>query len=94
MFEEQPGEEAPYERLLGDAMIGDGPSSLARTPVEGRLGGGPTQSLKHTTGFARIGGAVGGRKKLTRSSLQTAVGTTPDRRRHPDDGLPVFRTST
>jgi len=24
LFEDQPGEEAPYERLLGDAMIGDG----------------------------------------------------------------------
>jgi glucose-6-phosphate 1-dehydrogenase len=24
LFEEQPGEESPYERLLGDAMIGDG----------------------------------------------------------------------
>ena len=23
LFEEQPGEESPYERLLGDAMIGD-----------------------------------------------------------------------
>ena len=24
LLEQQPGEEAPYERLLGDAMIGDG----------------------------------------------------------------------
>ena len=30
--EEQAGEEAPYERLLGDAMKGDRASLLARTP--------------------------------------------------------------
>ena len=31
LLEEQPGEESPYERLLGDAMAGDGRSSPART---------------------------------------------------------------
>ena len=34
MFEEQPGEEAPYERLLGDAMIGDGALFTREDAVE------------------------------------------------------------
>jgi glucose-6-phosphate 1-dehydrogenase len=34
LFEEQPGEEAPYERLLGDAMIGDGALFAREDAVE------------------------------------------------------------
>jgi glucose-6-phosphate 1-dehydrogenase len=34
LFEEQPGEEAPYERLLGDAMIGDGALFTREDAVE------------------------------------------------------------
>ena len=45
------------------------------------------RSLRRTTGFAPTSAAAGGRKRLTRSSLQTAVGTTPGLRRHPDDEL-------
>ena len=34
LFEEWPGEEAPYERLLGDAMIGDGALFTREDAVE------------------------------------------------------------
>jgi glucose-6-phosphate 1-dehydrogenase len=34
LFEEQPGEETPYERLLGDAMIGDGALFTREDAVE------------------------------------------------------------
>ena len=40
-----------------------------------------TPSLRHTTGFALTIAIVGGRKRLTQSSLQTAVGTIPVPRR-------------
>src|SRR5471032_1704747 len=59
-------------------------SSLARTRWKppGRLS---TQSLRGTTRLAPTGVEVGGRKRLTRLSLLTAVGTTPYPRSHPDD---------
>ena len=44
------------------------------------------QSSSSTTGFAPTGAAAGGRRRLTRSSPQTAAGTTPRRSPHPDDG--------
>jgi len=34
LFEEQPGEETPYERLLGDAMTGDGALFTRENAVE------------------------------------------------------------
>ncbi len=34
LFEERPGEETPYERLLGDAMIGDGALFTREDAVE------------------------------------------------------------
>ena len=34
MVEEQPGEESPYERLLGDAMAGDGALFTREDAVE------------------------------------------------------------
>ncbi len=34
LFEERPGEESPYERLLGDAMIGDGALFTREDAVE------------------------------------------------------------
>ena len=34
LFEEQPGEESPYERLLGDAMTGDGALFTREDAVE------------------------------------------------------------
>jgi hypothetical protein len=44
-----------------------------------------TQSLSGTTRLAPTGVEVGGRKRLTRLSLRTAVGTTLYPRRHPHD---------
>ena len=34
LVEQQPGEESPYERLLGDAMAGDGPLFTREDAVE------------------------------------------------------------
>ena len=34
LFEERPGEEAPYERLLGDALVGDGALFTREDAVE------------------------------------------------------------
>src|ERR1039458_6779996 len=58
------------------------------SPVKTRLkplGRWSIQSLRTTTGLAPTGAAVGGRKRLTRSSRQTAFGTTPAPTRHRDD---------
>jgi len=52
-----------------------------------------SQSLKHTTGLAPTNAAVGGRKRLMRSSLQTAIGTTPDQRTHPQ-AVPFTKTNS
>src|SRR5579862_1109073 len=41
--------------------------------------------LNTTTGFAPTSATAGDRSKLTSSSLRTAGGTTPDRRRHPEN---------
>src|SRR6478752_5186310 len=43
------------------------------------------QSLRNITAFAPTGAAVGGRKRLMPSSLQTAVGITPGTKTHPKD---------
>ncbi len=44
--EEQPGEETPYERLLGDAMRGDG-ALFARKRGRGRMGSGGHGAQEH-----------------------------------------------
>ncbi len=38
LIEEQPGEESPYERLLGDAMVGDGALFTREDAVEAAWG--------------------------------------------------------
>src|SRR5271165_6992865 len=43
-----------------------------------------TQSLRRTTRLAPTGDEVGGRKRPTRLSPRTVVGTTPNPSRHPD----------
>src|ERR1017187_7349488 len=43
------------------------------------------QSLRPTTGLAPTSATAGDRKSLTRSLLQTALGTTPALKKHPDD---------
>src|SRR5665213_392208 len=48
-------------------------------------------SSKRTTGFDPTDAIAGGQRRPTRSSLQTAAGTTPDSRGHPDEPtLPVL----
>ena len=72
LVEEQPGEESPYERLLGDAMAGDGASSPVRTRLRppGRWS---TQSLRTTTGpplqARQLGAERGGRADRSRRLL-------------------------
>ena len=59
----------------------------------GRLGGGRPGPRRPTTGPAPTSAAVGGRKRPTRSSRQTAAGTTPSPRRRPDDATCPGRVS-
>src|SRR5579864_5686807 len=47
------------------------------------------QSSRGTTGFDPTGAIAGGQRRLTRSSLQTGAGTTPDPRGHPDEPTPA-----
>ena len=49
-----------------------------------------TQSLRGTTRFAPTGAEVGGRKRLTRLSLRSLVGTTPYPRRDFRSDVPVL----
>src|ERR1035437_1963993 len=59
-------------------------------PVRTRLrppGQSSIQSLRPITGLDRTNATAGGRKRLTRSSVQTVVGTTPAPRRHPSQCL-------
>ena len=56
------------------------PATERSSPVRTRLrppGRWSIRSLRTTTGFAPTSAAAGGRKRLTRSSQQTAAGTTP-----------------
>ena len=63
LFEEWPGEEAPYERLLGDAMIGDGALlAPARTQLRPR-GRWSIQSFRTTTRLVPTNAAARGPKK-------------------------------
>ncbi len=92
LVEEQPGEESPYERLLGDAMAGDGALFTREDAVEAAWAVvEPVLRTHHRP--APTSTAVGGRKRLTRSSQQTAAGTTPSPRRHPDDATCSGRVS-
>ena len=76
LVEEEPGEETPYERLLGDAMAGDGALFTREDAVEAAWAVVDPGSQKRTTGRAPTSAAAGDRKRLTRSSPQTAAGTT------------------
>ena len=49
------------------------------------LGRSSIPSLRPTTGSALTSAVAGDRKRLTRSWIQAAVGTTPDLRRHQED---------
>ena len=84
LFEEQDGEESPYERLLGDAMIGDGALFTREDAVEAAWAV-VDPVLKHHRRVPPTSATAGGRNRLTRSSLQTAPGTTPAQRMYPND---------
>jgi len=75
LSEEQPGEEPPYERLLSDAMAGDG-ALFAREDQSKPPGRWSSRSLKRTIGFVPTSAAVGGRKRPMGSSRRTVVGIT------------------
>jgi len=79
LLEEQPGAESPYERLLGDAMAGDGALFTREDAVEAAWKVvDPVLKVHHRVRpYKRHSW---GRKKRTRSSLQMVAGTTPDRR--------------
>jgi len=77
LLEDQPGEELPYERLLGDAMTGDGALFTREDAVEAAWAVvDPVLKAHHRV--ALTGAEVGDRKRLTRSSRQTAVGRIPN----------------
>ena len=60
LAEEQPGEEAPYERLLGDAMDGDGALFTREDAVRPPWRRSTRSSRLHNRSV-RTGAAVGGR---------------------------------
>ena len=91
LFEEQPGEESPYERLLGDAMIGDGALFTREDAVEAAWAVVDPVLKKHhrVRPYRRHSW---GPKRPTGSSLQTAPGTTPSLRKRPnEEGFRMIR---
>jgi hypothetical protein len=81
LVEQQPGEESPYERLLGDAMAGDGPLFTREDAVEAAWAVvDPVLKAHHPVlPYRRRGWGP------TQSSPRMAVGIIPDPRRRPDD---------
>jgi hypothetical protein len=74
--EEQPRADAPYERLLGDAMVGDGALFTREDTVEAAWAVVDPVLRRH--GRARpYRRAIWGPRRPTRSSLKTVAGTTP-----------------
>ena len=64
LVDQQPGEESPYERLLGDAMIGDGALFTREDAVEAAWPS-SIQSLRGITVFCRICVTAGDRTRPT-----------------------------
>ena len=67
LFEEQPGEEAPYERLLTDAMAGDGALFTREDAVEAAWAA-VDPVLKSIIACVPTSAGAGGRRRPTRSS--------------------------
>jgi glucose-6-phosphate dehydrogenase-like protein len=86
LLDERPGEESPCERLLGDAMAGDGSLFTREDAVEAAWAV-VDPVLKPPTRLTPANGEAGGRKRLICLSLRAAVGTTLAARTHPDDAL-------
>ena len=74
LLEEWPGEDSPFERLLGEAMIGDGALFTREDAV--------TVALRNATAFAPTDSVAGDLKRPTQSLLQTVPGRTPCLRKH------------
>ncbi len=66
-MEELPGAEPPYERLLSDAMIGDGALFTPRGRGRGGLGGRRPRARSAIRGRFRTGAAHGDPGRRTRS---------------------------
>ena len=66
--EEQPGEESPYERLLGDAMAGDGALFTREDAVEAAWAVVDPVLKKHHRVCTLTSATAGDRKRRTRSS--------------------------
>ena len=84
LLEERPEEEAPYERLLGDAMAGDGALFTREDAVEAAWAVVDPVLKKHPRATP-TSAAPGVQRRLSRSSHRMAAGTTPHSRRHPAD---------
>jgi glucose-6-phosphate 1-dehydrogenase len=82
LLEDQREEEAPYDRLLEDAMAGDG-ALFTREDASKPPGRSSNPSSAATTAFARTSGSWGP-KKLTTSSRQMAGTTQSPRTRRGD----------
>ena len=80
------GQEAPYERLLGDAMAGDGALFTREDAVEAAWAVVEPVLENHNPALPLPRRAAGGPRRRIRSSRPTGAGTTlcPSRHRGPD----------
>ena len=79
LLDTQPNKEAPYERLLGDAMAGNGALFTREDTVEAAWAV-VDPSSPITTGRTPTSRAPGDQSRPTSSSPPTATGTTPSQR--------------
>jgi glucose-6-phosphate 1-dehydrogenase len=91
LFEGKPGEEAPYERLLGDALTGDGAFFTREDAVEAAWAV-VDPVLKGHRKARPYRRQSWGPKEADAIIASDAVGTTPYPRRHPDD-VPALTAS-
>jgi len=83
LLEEWPGEGSSCERLLGDAMIGDGALFTHEDAV--------AVALRNTTAFAHTDSVAGDLRRPTQSLLQTVHGRTPSpRKRLPEEAFAMI----
>lgn len=91
LFEGNRGEEAPYERLLGDALTGDGALFTREDAVEAAWAV-VDPVLKGHCKARPYRRRSWGPKEADAIMLRMAVGTTPYPRSHPDD-VPALTAS-